>query len=85
MTVVSSAPVDHPRVTKESILQYAEAIFPEARMVEQATYQGIFQPAARADIALVRRILTGALSSNRLRNEYRPLVETELKALANAP
>jgi hypothetical protein len=74
-------PGDHPCITRESVLQYAEAIFPEARMVEQALYAGIFVRAARTELSLVRRILNGALASNRLRREFRRAVEAELDAL----
>lgn len=74
-------PGDHPCVTGESVLQYAEAVFPEARMVEQAANTGIFVKAAPAQLSLVRRILSGAVASNRLRREFRQVVVTELDAL----
>jgi hypothetical protein len=72
---------DHPSVTKESVIQYAEAIFPEARMIEQVAYAGIFKPGVRAESSLVRHVLTRALISRHLRMEYRSVVEAELKAL----
>jgi hypothetical protein len=75
-------PGDHPCVKKDSVIQYAEAIFPEARMVEQAVYKGVFVAAARADLSFVRRMLEGALASRHLRLKYRAVVEAELEQLA---
>ena len=71
----------HPCVKKASVIQYAEAIFPEARMVEQAVYKGILIAAVPAEVTLVRQILTGALASRHLRLQYRPVVEAELQQL----
>lgn len=75
-------PGEHPCVKKDSVIQYAEAIFPEARKVEQALYKGIIVKATRADLTLVRRMLEGALNSPHLRQKYRPVVETELAHLS---
>jgi hypothetical protein len=75
---------DHPSATKESVIRYAEAIFPEARTVEQAVNQGIFIQAAPADLKLVQRLLEGALASRHLRMKYRPIVEAELRQLGSA-
>jgi hypothetical protein len=72
---------DHPSVTKESVIQYAEAIFPEARKIEQVAYTGVFKSGVRAESSLVRRILAGAMISRHLRMEHRLVVEAELKAL----
>jgi len=71
----------HPCVKKASVIQFAEAIFPEARMVEQAVYKGILIAAVPAEVTLVRQILTGALASRHLRPQYRAVVEAELKQL----
>ena len=71
----------HACVKKASVIQYAEAIFPEALKVEQAVYKGIFIAAPRAEIALVRRILAGAMVSRHLRPQYRAVVEAELEQL----
>ena len=71
----------HPCVKTPSVIQYAGTIFPEARMVEQAVYKGIFMAAPPAELSLVRRILQGALASRHLRSQYRPVVEAELNAL----
>lgn len=73
----------HPCVKKASVIQYAEAIFPEVRMVEQAVYKGIFMAAPRAEIVLVRQILEGALASRHLRSQYRPVIEAELQQLSH--
>lgn len=75
---------DHPCVTKESVIQYAEAVFPEAMAIEQAVYKGVFTPATGAECGLVHRMLRGALASRHLRREYRPIVETELQHLGSA-
>ena len=72
---------DHSCVKKESVIQYAEAIFPQARMVEQAVYKGVFIAAARAARPLVQRLLEGALASRHLRQQYRAVVEVELEQL----
>ncbi|MBI4471233.1 MAG: hypothetical protein HY646_01100 [Acidobacteria bacterium] len=73
----------HSCVKKESVIQYAEAIFPEARMVEHAVYKGVFVAAAHAEMPLVRRMLEGALASRHLRMKYRAVVAAELEQLGH--
>ena len=75
---------DHPRVTKESVLQYAEAILPDGRRLEEVVNRGLFTPAERAAMPLVRRMLAAALRSPHLRKEYRAMVEAEITALGPA-
>lgn len=73
-------PGDHPRITHESVIQYANPYVTTPRQLEQGeqTLPNLYKKVEPASPSLIRRIQEAGLRSPHLEERYKQMIRAEL-------